>query len=345
MNRFEFDELIEKAFSIGYECALEDLEEERLFSEEGEDDENQSKKKQKKSSNSGKAGLLGLGIYATGLGINSSAGTKFLKDIREKGTKESNKFYDRLKEDIKSRKVRIDDDSVFEIQGMKNAAYSPEMKGLRNFFAKKIKEDRKKGKKSNWANLKKFLDAANGGINVGKRGFKIDKDLAGRADILAHEMGHEHYMDGEGKGIKSVGGVLHALRHPAISIGSGLASIHSGIKKEKLEREGKKESKWNKYKSVILPGIASAALVGSEAAASIHGYNQLKKMGASKELLKDTRKKLGHALGTYAGMGIANIGSGLVGRAVGKGMAKGYYALKDKFGKKKEQNKEKEEED
>ena len=44
-------------------------------------------------------------------------------------------------------------------------------------------------------------------------------------------------------------------------------------------------------------------------------------------------------------MGIANIGSGLVGRAVGKGMAKGYYALKDKFGKKKEQNKEKEEED
>jgi hypothetical protein len=31
MRNFEFDELIEKVFSIGYECALEDLEEQREF--------------------------------------------------------------------------------------------------------------------------------------------------------------------------------------------------------------------------------------------------------------------------------------------------------------------------
>jgi hypothetical protein len=33
MRNFEFEELIERAFSIGYECALEDLEEQREFSE------------------------------------------------------------------------------------------------------------------------------------------------------------------------------------------------------------------------------------------------------------------------------------------------------------------------
>lgn len=31
MNRFDFNELIEKAFSMGYECALEELEEQREF--------------------------------------------------------------------------------------------------------------------------------------------------------------------------------------------------------------------------------------------------------------------------------------------------------------------------
>ena len=336
MKKIDFNELIEKAFCEGYEYAQKEFSEEK----ENKEEEDQPKKKKK----SGKSGLLGYGAYAAGIGLNAYAGQKFLEDLEDEGTKESKGLYDKLKENIKSRNVKIDDDKSFYVQGNKNAAYSPEMKGLRNIFARGIKGERKDGKKDSvWAKVKKTLNEANGGINVGKRGFKIDKSMKGRADILAHEMGHEHYMDGEGKGIKSVGGVLHSLRNPAVMIGGGLAAIHSGIKKEKLEREGKKESKWNKYKSVILPGIASAALVGSEAAAYIHGYNQLKKMGASEELLKDTRKKLGNALGTYAGLGLANIGSGLIGRAAGKKMAKGYYALKDKFGKKKEQENKKEE--
>lgn len=36
MNRSEFNELIEKAFSMGYECALEEFEEQREFSEKEE---------------------------------------------------------------------------------------------------------------------------------------------------------------------------------------------------------------------------------------------------------------------------------------------------------------------
>ena len=36
MRNFDFNELIEKAFSIGYECALEEIEEQREFSEKEE---------------------------------------------------------------------------------------------------------------------------------------------------------------------------------------------------------------------------------------------------------------------------------------------------------------------
>jgi hypothetical protein len=44
MKKFEFDELIEKAFSMGYEYALEEIEEQREFSEKEEKEEKDSKK-------------------------------------------------------------------------------------------------------------------------------------------------------------------------------------------------------------------------------------------------------------------------------------------------------------
>ena len=48
----------------------------------------------------------------------------------------------------------------------------------------------------------------------------------------------------------------------------------------------------------------------SEALATKHGLKLLKKSGASKELMKSSKKRLGKALGTY-GLGAAlSIGSG-----------------------------------
>ena len=113
MKKIDFNELIEKAFCECYEYAQKE------FSEEKENKEEDQPKKKKKS---GKSGLLGYSAYAAGMGLNAYTGKKFLKDLKEKGTKESEELYDKLKENIKSRKVKIDDDNTFEFQGSKNAA-------------------------------------------------------------------------------------------------------------------------------------------------------------------------------------------------------------------------------
>ena len=139
MKKIDFNELIEKAFCEGYEYAQKEFSEEK----ENKEEEDQPKKKKK----SGKSGLLGYGAYAAGIGLNAYAGQKFLEDLEDEGTKESKGLYDKLKENIKSRNVKIDDDKSFYVQGNKNAAYSPEMKGLRNIFARGIKGERKDGKK------------------------------------------------------------------------------------------------------------------------------------------------------------------------------------------------------
>lgn len=339
MKKQEFNELIERAFCEGYMTAIEEAEEQREFAEA----ENEEKENKKKKKSSGKSGKVGYGAYLAGAGLNGLAGYKAMQYFDKNPSEESKEFYDKLKNEIKSKGDKIDDENYFYVQGVKNAAYSPKMKGMRDFFAARIREDRKKGKDSKWAKIKKDVNEQNGGINIGKKGFKIDRDLAGKADILAHEMGHEYYMDGKGK--KSLGGLLHnqILRNPATGmIGGTLAGLHSGFKKEKLERQGKKESKWNKYKSVIIPGLSAAALVGSEAAASLHGYKKLKDMGASKELLKDARNNLATTLGTYAGLGAMEVGNGLISRAVGKKLAQGYYKIKDSKNKKKEGEEKKE---
>ena len=313
MNNFEFDELIEKAFSMGYEYALEDI---KYFSEEEEKEKKKEKKKTELS------GLGAVGGIAGGLAINTIYGDKFYKDLNDTATKESSELYNTLKDNLKKKRISIDDEHSFKMNDVSNAAYFQKMKGIRNMLAKKYKNAKKNGDKQgikNTKDLKEIFETVIPGAGKGK--VIIDKDLKGRADILAHEMGHQHYMDGDGK--KSLGGVLHSqlLRNPLIGATNSIAAgIHSGIKSRKAENEGKKESKWNKYKSVIIPGIHAAGLIGSEAAASMKGYKMLKELGADADTLKDAKRRLGNALGTYAGIGLAQVGFGLGGRAIGKAL-------------------------
>ena len=175
---------------------------------------------------------------------------------------------------------------------------------------------------------------------VGKAGIYIGQSLKNNPEILAHEMGHEHYY-GEGK--KSLGGLLHkGQRFNSIAkIHSGLVGFHSGIKAAQAEAKGKKESLWNKTKSVIIPGIHIASSIGSEIAASAYGYKKLKEMGASEELLKDSRKSLRRALESHLADDLKILATGAIGRGAGILAGKAYYASK----KKKADNKKKDEEE
>lgn len=75
----------------------------------------------------------------------------------------------------------------------------------------------------------------------------------------------------------------------------------------------KKESTWNK--------VRAAPLLVAEGKASLNGLKNMKKLGASKELIKESRKHLGAAWGTYAGQAaVKSIALGEGSRLAGKGI-------------------------
>lgn len=131
---------------------------------------------------------------------------------------------------------------------------------------------------------------------------------------LSHELGHRHYIAGEGKGI---GKLAHKVALPAtmLSTVSGIGlGIHSGLK------SGENESLWNKTKHIIVPTMLGAPLLAAEGFASHKGIKLLKEAGASKEQLKSAKKQLGSSLGTYAGHTAANVGLAMLARQAGKGI-------------------------
>lgn len=161
---------------------------------------------------------------------------------------------------------------------------------------------------------------------VGKSGDYIRTGNSG--EIFAHELGHsQYYKKGRAKGVEgAIGRGMHKASVPGRVLGSnplGMAAsfangYHSGKKSKKLEREGKKESAWNKHKSWAVPAAIMAPVVISEGMASRKGYKMLKQAGASKEYLKQSRKTLAKAGGSYAGAAAFNVGLGQLGRAAGR---------------------------
>lgn len=270
---------------------------------------------------------LGLALSVGGYALN-----KFSKNRLDnsKISKEQKNIYNKIKKEIKDRNVEIIDDFRFTPDGVsKNAGYSPKNKKIEEFINKnkreidkeiekqeneinKIKNSKEKEKEKDKLNaFKNFLKIG------GKGGYIIDKDLH-RGDIVAHERGHEHYIDGEGK--KSLGGVLHKVdNYTSIEPIDKPLSFFSGMISES---EGEDESTLNKYGHLIFPTARAISKVGSEAAASIKGYKLLKKSGASKETLKESKKNLTAALGTYAGSSLRDFGTSLASRALGRYVGK-----------------------
>lgn len=209
-----------------------------------------------------------------------------------------------------------------------------EDKSLRNeqkeISKKLIKEAENQGtkvfqiskEKSHYAN-KKLVDSLKKGghkLSVGKAGDYIAADTK-RADLLSHELGHsKHYQGRSGSVVGKGAHRLYGLSKHGTATPHGLAASFANgyISGKKAEKDGEKESKWNKARTaVVSAGVATPMLI-SEAAASRQGIKALKKAGASKKLIKESKKRLGSAFGTYASTAGINTGVGYLGRASGR---------------------------
>lgn len=164
--------------------------------------------------------------------------------------------------------------------------------------------------------------------NLGKDSVVLGKGTLAEADILSHELGHAQY-EKSGRSKSVVGKAAHKLMPVsklAMSKAGNVASfahgVRSGMKNEKAKQEGKKTNAWQKARSVAVPAALTAPLLIAEGKASLNGLRAMKKAGASKELLKQSKKRLGAAWGTYAGGAATTVGVGGAGEAVGRGVAK-----------------------
>lgn len=305
----------------------------KLFSEE----EEEKKKKGSAEKALDLAAGVGTGYVAAKYldKATTNVGRKFGSKLQNSTlkAKDADSIKEKLIKEAKSQGIKVVED-----KHTTNAAYvgSKSGKKLRDMIASMKK---KGGKHAEMADelvrgVKRDLPSSKMWDNLGKDAIVVGKDgTLSKADVIAHEMGHAQYMR-SGRSKSLLGKGSHKLttvsKIGASKLGSTASAIHgfkSGQKSARLSKEGKKESTWNKVKSVAVPAAVVAPLLVAEGKASLNGYNRMKKLGASKELLKESRKRLGNAWGTYAAKASTPIITGELGRLSGKA----YEKTKDKI--------------
>lgn len=231
---------------------------------------------------------------------------------------------------------------IIEDPNFQNSAYvgTGAGKRVRNAIAYLKKKSRSSGNKNYKKAADRIKDAVEGIYgskvvdNLGKDSIVMGKH--NDADVLAHEIGHSNYLrSGRSKSI--IGKAAHkgyqassiATVSPIGHLGIAANGFHSGMKSAKLKAEGKKESTWNKVRAAAVPAALAAPLLVAEGKASLNGLKNMKKLGASKELIKESRKRLGAAWGTYAGQAaVKSIALGEGSRLAGKGIGGLIYKSK-----------------
>lgn len=279
----------------------------KLFSEPKE----KERKKKDKGKKINKDKALGYGIVAGGLAGNTVHGMMFYKDSKHKD--ENAKLSKKLLEDAKSKNVEVLDRypvKELEIDKIKTGWKWLDKKDLAKKIEKKLQ--------NRFDNMGPFYDSSNDRVITNN----VDK-----AEALAHELGHRHYIKEKGSEklgrtshkayLKLGGGLEHTVVSPMAGIVTGKAA---GKNKARREERGEKESTLGKIAPIVTPIMAATPGLIAEAAASRRGIKMLKSHGASKEFIKESRKKLGHAFGTYASMSAVNAGVGEIskGRAYKK---------------------------
>lgn len=299
-----------------------------------------------------KENKIAKNLAAAGTGIGLAIGVDKLTDKpaehfadklmnSELKAKDASKIKDKLIKSAKNQGIKVVED-----KNTSNAAYvgSKLGKKLKNALAGGIK----KLKKSNPEQAREITKELNKSAkrtlpsekmwkNLGKDAIVVGrKGKLSEADVLSHEIGHAQYMQ-KGRSKSIVGKVAHkgmaASKLATSKVGTaGFAAhgFHSGVKSERLKQEGKKEGKWNKVKSTALPAMAVAPLLIAEGKASANGLKRMKNLGASKQLLKESRRSLGNAWGNYASKAANPIIAGEAGRLAGKGYGKLTKTKKDR---------------
>lgn len=273
------------------------------------------------------AGASGIGMLAGSNKLVKKGNQYFndkLFDSTTEGIKDNARIKGKLIKQAKSQGIK-----VINSPGFENSAYVGSGVGrlIRRGLASGMKWGRKSGNKKFVEDLRSISNSLNdqlGGVSgFGKDQIVIGQD-SGNAAFLAHELGHAQYYKGRSKDI--LGKVANKLYGPSniattTNLGNGILAA-DGFRRGKnsvyTDEDGKIKIKKSKaLKSAAVSGIMVAPLLGAEATASIKGLRAMKKLGASKELLKSARRDLGNAYGTYASMAAKPVMSELGGHGIG----------------------------
>lgn len=148
-----------------------------------------------------------------------------------------------------------------------------------------------------------------------------------RGDLVAHEYGHSRYSRPGRDGW--FGRAVHKLYGPSYlfgtlnPIGTGL-SLANGVASGIISGLGNgNQSFFRKYQAGLVPAIASLPLLAAEGMASWRGLRELEKQGASEEYMKQARRNLRNAYGTYLGSTAINASLGLTARGLSQALTRG----------------------
>lgn len=303
----------------------------KLFSKESDGEKNKKTGKKKAILEVGagaglvlKAGKIGKSVTKlSGKALENSKLTAPDKDIVKK----------KLLKSAKEQGIKIVNDPQGE-----NAMYTGDKLGtkVRSGIAKAAKFLKKGGQSDIAKDLIRQVENSAGMASGSDKAFKylgkdaviLGKGNLAEADVLSHELGHAQYLR-KGRSKSIVGKVAHKLMPVSKmsmgglgAVGSAVNGFKSGQNSVKAKREGKKEGAWNKVRAIAVPAAMAAPLLIGEGKASLNGLRAMKKAGASKELMNQSRKRLLAAWGTYAGHAGKNVIVGAGARKIGKGYEK-----------------------
>lgn len=284
--------------------------------------------------------------------LHKTAYKNSIKSIREKDPKlseEEKRITEKLLEKAKKQGINVvkDTSGKFDNSAYMGGGYSETVRHLRDTL-------KNYGDKTNNRDIQKMVKQLDEAAikelgktvarEYGKDSVVLGKGLDG-AEILSHEIGHAQYNKNRSKDI--LGRLGHTLHAPS----STMQDLISGRMEQELGGKAKKIVKGARYtaegaligggfrrgknsvttdengnikinhkkalKSAAIGGTIAAPLLIAEGAASRQGLQMMREAGASKELMKQSRKILGNAFGTYASKAIHPVMSELGGHELG----------------------------